>query len=228
MGFFRRQKEEGKYLSDREVQRLTDTFLRSGEGTGIDMGSQMAGMAFRAAVKKGHMPPPGWTFTNRFLFGDPAGWSDATADALRQAGDRDSVVQAGRALIDLLDHLTSAGGTIGEWMAAEESVTVTLTVLCAVCSRELCRLHPEAVAAKWGGDKPLDPDNEVAWHPGMTACEWLIADEVRQSARGVEATFAFGRSATGPGDVVRAVIAALGTARHEVQGRIDEGPRFVS
>jgi hypothetical protein len=82
------------------------------------------GTSFETAVRHGVVPPPGWTFVNRFCRTPPGLWPQSNS-ALAEATP-EQITKSVDAVTELLLHLQTHSGTLAEWLAAEEAVTQNL------------------------------------------------------------------------------------------------------
>ena len=46
-----------------------------------DIGGLLSGRSFEMAIRNGEVPPPPWTFCNRFLSGVPSQWANRTLNS---------------------------------------------------------------------------------------------------------------------------------------------------
>jgi hypothetical protein len=103
----------------------------------------MAGDSFLRSMGKGEIPPPGSTFINRFLNGDPTGWADEFEDVRESMSDEADLRISIRRLGEELDKVHTEGAAIPELQALEEAVTLNLSGLTILLASQVLTDHPE-------------------------------------------------------------------------------------
>lgn len=208
------------------TKRQIEAMFRASDRPTSDGASEfeaMAGDAFKVAIKRGVVPPPGWMFTNRFLNGSPCFWAEELCEQIPQDTDAAGLVDSLKLLVELLQRFERDGASLPEWLAAEEAITLNLTALLMALANQVADQHQTVMVEKWGSGELA----EMAWIPGMDTGRWLLCEKIREKAKGAEVGARFGqqwRAATEehPSEMLRGVEGAIWLAVKEVEATFED------
>jgi hypothetical protein len=185
----------------------------------------LAGDAFRMAVSRGIVPPPGWMFTNRFLRGEPWQWSGELVEAIPADTTIADLSRSLEAVVELLRGFERDGASLPEWLAAEQAITMNLTAATVGFASTTLRGHEAAMVEHWGSGKAA----AWAWVPDMDSGVWLLCEKIREKAADIELAVKLDpqlRAVTEkhPSEMVKVVIDSLGEAWHGIDSVVEDGP----
>ncbi len=190
---------------------------------------QAAGTAFAQAIKRGELPPTAFLWINRYANQVPVLRCEETTEAWATYEDH-GPMRARGALIALLATIAAEGADLPTILAAENSVTLTLTLETIRAAASIVLANPEAAREKWGGDQLLDTG--LQYREGQDQTEWLVCELLRdgmqrQVERGLTlASFRRGEmELRRPDLVVQFALTEFDRLASELRGTFAEGPQ---
>ena len=136
---------------------------------------QLAGNAFSRAINRGEIPPRAFLWINRYVNQVPVLRCDETTKAWATYEDH-GPVRAREELVALLARIAADGADLPVILAAENSVTLTLTLETIRAASSLVLENPEAAREKWDGGHV---EEELAYREGQDSAEWLACEMLR-------------------------------------------------
>jgi hypothetical protein len=180
----------------------------------------MSGDSFLRSMSNGEIPPPGSTFINRFLNGDPTSWADEFEDVRESMSDEADLRISIRRLGEELDKVHTEGAAIPELQALEEAVTLNLSGLTILLASQVLTDHPELKLHLQPIDFCWTLQDEVS-HLAMTIRQ-------RSSALDVGIHISGGDLETQPGECFRCCVELLETGANAIRSGGEQAIREIN
>jgi hypothetical protein len=185
----------------------------------------LSGAAFSRAINRGAIPPPAFVWINRYVNQVPVLRCGETTEAWATYEDH-GPMRAREELVALLARIAADGADLPVILAAENSVTLTLTLETIRAASSIVLANPERARETWGGGHV---EEELAYREGQDSAEWLICEMLRERMLDVELSLPVDSVRrdewnSRPDLVVDFALTEFDRLQSELRGTIPDGP----
>lgn len=178
----------------------------------------LGGNYFLERLAAGQIPPPGYSYLNRFLHGPGAEWQEEFATQRAAMADTDALRESMTKLAAALDFAEVNRGSVMVLQALEEAVTLNLTGLVVAIADHLLRIHPDLRA-----EEALTGGTLFGWSTDGPTDQLAVAIREEVSALDAALSTSVWTWAKRPGESFRCCVATLGA----LSNRIESAPSMV-